>query len=62
MCLTSKFIKFLFNPIKKPTMNFIRAFVILMIFSLGWNTFTAGMRAVKALDHRVASQLEMLAD
>jgi hypothetical protein len=43
-------------------MNFIRTFILLMVVSLGWNTFTAGMAAVKVIDHRVASQIQMLAD
>jgi hypothetical protein len=33
-----------------------------LVIMLGWNTLAAGMRVVKALDYRVASQLEFLAD
>jgi hypothetical protein len=43
-------------------MNKIRFGVALLVIALGWNTLAAGMRAVKALDHRVANQLEMLQD
>jgi hypothetical protein len=61
MSSTSKFLKFLFSPILKPTMNYIRVFMLLMILSLGWNTLSAGMRVVKAMDQRMANQLEYLA-
>jgi hypothetical protein len=43
-------------------MNKVRFAIALLIIALGWNTLAAGMRAVKALDHRISNQLELLAE
>lgn len=43
-------------------MNVIRFGVITLVICLGWNTLAAGMKVAKAMDNRVASQLELLAE
>ena len=62
MFLTSKVIKFIPKSIRNYTVNYFRFVMLGLVIMLGWNTLAAGMRVVKALDHRVASQLEFLAD
>ena len=60
--MTSKVIKFIPKSIRISTVNYFRFACIGLVIMLGWNTLAAGMRAVKALDQRVAIQLEFLAD
>ena len=60
--MTSKVIKFIPKSIRNYTVNYFRFVMLGLVIMLGWNTLAAGMRVVKSLDHRVASQLEFLAD